>query len=80
MDLLEGVVLAHHQLAILELEGVGEAGLTDRVHFSAGGERLEYRVQGRPSQGTHVGHTDPEAGQRIGHDRTVATQLGQHIH
>ena len=80
VDLLEGVVLAHHQLAILELEGVGEAGLTDRVHFGTGGERLEHRVQGRPSQGTHVGHTDPEAGQRIGHDRPVATQLGQHIH
>ena len=37
-------------------------------------------MQGRPSQGTHVRHADAQAGQCIGHDRTVAAQLGQHVH
>ena len=80
VDLLEGVVLAHHQLAVLELEGVGEPRLTDAVDLGACGERLEHRMQGRPSQRPHIGHADAQAGQRIGHDRAVAPQLGQHIH
>ncbi len=66
---------AEHQFAIVELQGVGVAGVGDAVDFRAPGEFVEDRVHVRITQRAHVGDLDAEPGQRVGHDWAVAAQL-----
>jgi hypothetical protein len=46
------------------------------VNLGAPGELGEDRMEMRISERADVGHLDAEAGQRVGHDRAVAAQLG----
>jgi hypothetical protein len=45
-DFLEGFVFAKHDFAVVELQGVGRAGIGDAVDFGAGGEIIEDGMEG----------------------------------
>jgi predicted Rossmann fold flavoprotein len=75
-DFLEGGVFTDHDFAVVELEGIGVAGIGDAVQFGLFGEVVEHGVEIRVTEDAKVGDFDAEAGEGVGHDRPVATKLG----
>jgi hypothetical protein len=67
--------LAEHDLAVLELQGVGVTGVGDGDDLGPAGHLLEDRVQHGVAQAADVRHADAEAGQGVGHDGAVAAEL-----
>jgi hypothetical protein len=74
-DFFQGGMLADHDLAVVELEGVRMAGFGDAVDFGALGELGEDGVKVRVSKDAEVGDLDAEAGEGVGHDGAVAAEF-----
>ena len=75
VHLLQRLVLAEHDLAVLELQRVGVAGLGDGMHLRPLGEVGEDRVEVRIAEDAQVSHLQAEAGEGVGHDGAIAAQL-----
>ena len=70
-------MLAEHELAVVELQRVGEPRVGDGVALGDAGKLLEDRVDRREAQGADVGHGQAGGGEGVGHDRAVAAELLQ---
>src|SRR5204863_7877732 len=76
IHLLQGLMLAEHDFAILKLQGVRVARFGDGMDLSAAGKTSEDRMYIGVAQQAEVGDFESEAGQGIGHDRAVAPEFG----
>jgi hypothetical protein len=74
-DIGQRLVLAEHDLAVVELQRVGQPRLAEGDALGPTGERLEGTVDRRVAEGPDVGDGQAGLGQGVGHDRAVATQL-----
>ena len=80
VDLLERLVFALHDFAILELDGIRVPRLGDRMNIGNPGEVGEHGVDVGITEIAEVTYLESETGQGIGHDRTVAPELRQLDH
>ena len=72
---MHGGVLAEHDLAIGEFEGLGEAGIGDGINFGALGEFGEDGMEFGIAEHADVVDGRAERAERERHDGTVAAEL-----
>jgi len=76
VHLAEGLVFAQHDFAVLELQGVGVAWFSDRMHLGPLLEVGEDRMKIGITQVAKIRDLGAETGQCVGHDWAVAAQFG----
>ena len=72
---LEALVLAAHELAVLEFDGVGVAGFGDGNDARLAGERRKNGMDIGRAEVADVGGGQPGATEGVGHDGAIAAEL-----